>query len=247
MAGKASAKMGMNKTGLDTAPQLSKEMIESSKNGPVSHGNGTVSPEAVRADYIKEAGPMGSVPPPTSLKGAAKSAAKALKGEKATVLIDKLGERMAFERTGTRLYEAMIAKCKALGGSSSDSLLEDLEHICADELKHFHMLWDCLEHLGADPTVETPSADVAGLVSQGVPKVVTDPRTTLAHALQAILVAELTDNEGWEMLIELVEAFDQTDMAEQFRDALAEEENHLAIIREALTREINQEAHIAAS
>jgi hypothetical protein len=48
------------------------------------------------------------VPPPTSMKGMAKSALQALKGEKATVLIDKLAERLAFERTGTRLYETLI-------------------------------------------------------------------------------------------------------------------------------------------
>jgi rubrerythrin len=239
--------MGMNKTGLETAPQLSKEMMQSSQNGPVSQGNGGVSADAVRAEYIKEAGTVGSVPPPTSLKGAAKSAAHALKGEKATVLIDKLGERMAFERTGTRLYEALITKCKALGTSSGGSLVDELEHICGEELEHFHMLWDCLKQLGADPTVETPSADVSALASEGIPKVVTDPRTTLAHGLQAILVAELVDNEGWEMLVELAEDFDQTDMAERFRGALAEEENHLVIIREALAREIHQEAEVGAS
>jgi hypothetical protein len=247
MAKKQSAKMGMNKTGLETSPKLSKEMVESSSDGPVPPGNGGITPDAVRAEYIKEAVPIGSVPPPTSLKGAAKSAMQALKGEKATVFIDKLGERLAFERSGTRLYEALIVKCKALGGSPGGPTVDELEQICAEELEHFHLLWDCLKQLGADPTVETPSADVSALASEGIPKVLTDPRTTLAHGLQAILAAELVDNEGWEMLVKLAESFGQTDMVDQFREALAQEENHLVVVRDWLTNEVNREAHIGAS
>ncbi len=32
------------------------------------------------------------------------------------VLMDKLGERLAFERSGTRLYDALLVKCETLGG-----------------------------------------------------------------------------------------------------------------------------------
>ncbi|HWO43354.1 MAG TPA: ferritin-like domain-containing protein [Candidatus Eisenbacteria bacterium] len=245
-AKKESAEMGMNKTGLATAPKLSKEMIESSESGPVSASHGGMSPASVRAGYIKERETIGSVPPPTSMKGAGKTAMAALKGEKATVFLDKLGERLAFERSGTRLYEALIEKCRALGTNKGGVTIPQLERICHEELKHFHMLWDCIEQLGADPTVEMPSADVAAVISGGIPKVITDPRTTLAQCLEAMLAAELVDNDGWEMLIELADEFEQTEMAEKFREALAEEENHLSVIRECLKREIRQEARLTA-
>ena len=55
------------------------------------------------------------MPPPTSLKGVAKTAVDMLKGSKPTVFIDKLGERAAFERTGTRLYQGALAKFDVLG------------------------------------------------------------------------------------------------------------------------------------
>jgi hypothetical protein len=84
MAKTESAEMGMNKTGIGTAPMLSKEMIESSRTGSVSAGD-SIPPAELRAEYIREGQVIGSVPPPTSMKGMAKSALQALKGEKATV------------------------------------------------------------------------------------------------------------------------------------------------------------------
>ena len=43
------------------------------------------------------------------------AALQALKGGPPTQFLDKLGERLAFERTGVRLYEALISKHEALG------------------------------------------------------------------------------------------------------------------------------------
>jgi ferritin-like protein len=244
MAKSESAELGMNKTGIATAPRLSKEMIEASRTGPVSSGH-SITPADVRAEYIKEGQTVGSVPPPTSLTGMAKSALQAIKGEKPTVLIDKLAERLAFERTGTRLYELLIEKAQAVKTNNGSGTIGELERICREELAHFHLLWDLIEKLGADPTVETPSADVAALASQGIPKVLADPRTTFAQCLEAILTAELVDNDAWQRLIDLVQGFNQTEMADQFRTALNQETEHLAFVRRCLTEEINREAGIS--
>lgn len=240
------AAMGMNKTGMATAPRLSKEMVESSTDVAVSSA-GAVRPEDVRMAYIRQGVNVGSVPPALSLKGLAKSATQAIKGKKPTVLIDQLAERLAFERSGTRLYEALIVKCQALGNSDKPSAIAKLEHICREELEHFHMLWECVEKLGADPTVQTPSADTAAVASQGIPQVLLDPRTTLAQCLEAILAAELVDCDAWERLTELAEGFGQTEMVEQFREALAQEQEHRIVIRDLLVGEIKGEAGISAT
>jgi rubrerythrin len=243
MSRNESAEMGMNKTGMATAPRLSKEMVESSSDVAVT-ADGNLTANDIRAEYIQRRAKVGSVPPPASLKGMAKSALQALKGEKATVLIDKLAERLAFERSGTRLYEALIAKCNALGNSTSDTL-QKLEHICREELNHFHMLWECIEKLGGDPTVQTPSADIAAVASQGIPKVLSDPRTTFAQCLEAMMTAELVDYDAWDRLTELAEGFNQSEMVEQFREALAQEKEHQIIIRELLAAETKVEAGIS--
>lgn len=241
-----SVEMGMNKTGMATAPRLGKEMIQSSSEVSVV-GNGAASPDDIRLEYIHQGAKIGSVPLPLSVKGAATAALQALKGEKPTVLIDKLAERLAFERSGVRLYEALMLKCEAFGNSEKGATLQKLEHICSEELEHFHMLWNCVEQLGGDPTVQTPSADIAAVASEGIPKVLLDPRTTFAQCLEAIMTAELVDGDAWERLAELAHGFNQTEMVEQFRQALAQEKEHQVIIRDLLTVEIKEEAGIGAT
>jgi rubrerythrin len=239
-----STEMGMNKTGIGTAPRMSKEMIESSQEAILPR-DGALTAENARMEYIQQGAKVGSVPPPLSAKGMAKSVLQAIQGKKATVLIDKLAERLAFERSGVRLYESLMLKCKAAGGA--DGSMAKLEEICSDELRHFHMLWACIEKLGGDPTVQTPSADTAAVASQGIPMVLADPRTTLPQCLEAILTAELADCDAWERLTELAEAFNQKEMGEQFAQALAQEKDHRVFIRDLLERELRNEAGVEES
>lgn len=239
------AELGMNKTGIATAPRLSKEMIESSSDVAVA-GDGALSrAEDVRLFYFRSAAKLGSVPPPASVKGMAKSVIQAVQGKKATLLIDKLAERLAFERSGTRLYEALMLKYKAADRADNGETRAQLEQICADELRHFHLLWECIENLGGDPTVQTPSADTMAVASQGLLQVLLDPRTTFPQCLEAILTAELVDCDAWERLTELVEGFNQTQMAEQFAQALTQEKEHRVVVRDLLEREVKEEAGIS--
>jgi hypothetical protein len=85
--------------------------------------------------------------------------------------------------------------------------------------------------LGGDPTVMSPCADTVMVSSLGLLQVLTDPRTNVAQCLQAILTAELTDNDGWRMLINLAEELGHADLASEFHAALTNEETHLASVR----------------
>ncbi len=217
-----------NRTGLGTAPVQGPRALEASEGWepPVAD------PSDTRASYAREAEPIGTVPPPTSLKGIYETAKGALiEGEKPTVLIDKLGERMAFERTGVRLYEALIGRVDALGSFEGGPSLEQLRRFRDQEAQHMALLKECLESVGADPTAVTPSADLAGVESEGVGKVLGDPRTTVPQCLHAILVAELVDRDGWELLIDLADLLGHDEMASGFREAHAEEEEHLRQVR----------------
>jgi Mn-containing catalase len=66
---------------------------------------------------------------------------------------------------------------------------EDLNHIYIEELEHFKLLQKAIANLGGDATVQTPSADVVGVLSHGIVQVVSDPRTTIPQTLQAVLSA----------------------------------------------------------
>lgn len=231
--------IGMNRTGVQISPKLAKEMEESSRKMEPPPGDEAKIAE-VRMAYQARATPIGTMPPPGTVKGMAKSAGKALKGEKATALLDKMGERMAFERTGVRLYEAMVTKLMASGELDEIGLTEEaLRTIQMDELRHMHIMVEAIEKMGGDPTTETPCADVVGVEASGLVEVLTDPRTTVSQGLSAILAAELVDNASWELLADLAREFGSEAMAETFEEAHRAEMDHLRRVKswyEALAR-----------
>jgi rubrerythrin len=235
-----SAKLSLkNRTGLQMSPAQSREMLDSTEDQvttalPSPQNDGLAE---VRAEYIASAEPLGTVPAPLSVTGMVKSATNMLAGNRLQAFVDKLAERAAFERGGTRLYDALLAKYSGRAHADDDD--SDVEHvpyetlleIRAQEAEHFLMLSECITQLGCDPTAQTPCADVAGMQSTGLVQTVTDPRTTLAQSLSAILAAELVDVAGWDLLAEMAEAMGQEDMSGRFREALRHEEQHLEIVR----------------
>ncbi len=233
----------MNRTGIQTSPVESKRMVEGAEQltpveGMPMDGAGI----RTRMMFAKEADNIGTVPPPGTLKGAAKTAFQTLKGNKPTVFLDQLGARLAFERTGTRLYDALLIKFEAEGGWDGGPTAAELRQIREEELQHFEMLKECMQNLGADPTAMTPAADVCAVASEGVMKVVVDPRMTLAQSMEGILIAELADHDGWDMLVTLADSMGKNEFANRFRQALADEDRHLMLVRGWLSQRVEAEA-----
>lgn len=246
MTTKDPTKTGMNRTGVATSPIHSKELIEGATAGMPQAAIDTTGIARVRLEYAREAEPLGTMPPPASLKGAVKTVKEALKGERANPLIDMLGERLAYERTGVRVYDALITKLEAgpalPGGPSPD----DLRTIRDQELAHMQMLKSAIERLGADPTVMTPAADTILVTSSGVVKVIADPRTTMPQALRATLGLELVDVDSWDLLVDMVGRVGETEMAAEFQRAADQEEEHVARVRSWLTDLVAEEIGVAA-
>lgn len=237
-------KTGKNVTGIGTSPIDSKKTIEFAQQCPVTSGDEYALKQA-RENYAKETeNGFGSIPAPATVKGLAHLAMDAFKGQKAAVFINLLGERLAFERTGVRLYDAVIAKFDACGGFDGGPTREDLMSFREAELRHFALVHDAIEKLGGDPTVMTPNADIVGVQATGLLQVVSDPRTCVEQCLLALLTAELVDNDGWAMLIELADAMGHDDMAEAFEEAKREEDHHLASMRQWLSAFVGSEAHV---
>ena len=254
---------GPNRTGAAINPDGIESMLEAVQDLSPPVPISTLEMDAQRQLYIAEADAVGSIPPPNSILKNTIARVKGVTGASSmSILLDKLGERIAFERAGTRLYSALITKYLALTNSGAaplppadaivnsmvdgdgngvgdagaerlegETAMDTLLRIRAEELSHFRMLCDCVKTLGGDPTSQTPCADVTATASMGLVQVVTDPRTTLAQSLNAILTAELTDNAGWELLIELATMAGQDALVEPFNAALAAEREHLAIVR----------------
>jgi rubrerythrin len=204
-------------------------MIEGANAGAPAPDGRSFEEEHLR--WARQASPVGTMPPPASVRGAAKTTVDLVQGKKTNVLLDMLGERLAFERTGTRLYEGLLVKLEAASVHPGGPTRAELEGIRDDELRHVALLKEAIEKLGADPTVMTPSADVVGVAGQGWVQVMGDPRVTLTEGLKVILQAELVDNESWSSLAELTSALGHDQLADRFRDAFADEEEHLALVR----------------
>ncbi len=263
--------LGMNRTGMQMSPLHGTGMMDYARahaqDAPADEGQ----MEEMHRVYAEEAEKLGSVPVPGSVKGVVKATASKIKGNRPEVLIDKLGERLAFERTGTRLYEAMIMKVSGLQGlgDMAQSLDTDnaetdayealgtdgnpqavgsrvdlltLQRIRSEEQEHMMLVRQALEELGADPTAMTPCADIAGVTGMGLMQTLTDPRTTVAQCLNALLTAELTDHAGWELLMELAEDLGHDDMAVRFSVAATTEAEHTSTVKEWLRTEVMTQA-----
>jgi rubrerythrin len=222
--------IGMNRTGIQMSPIDTKEMLDNTGEVRGEPGDESALLE-MRSDYIANSDAIGSIPLPGTLTGAVNMGVQMLKGDSPQILLDKLGERLAFERTGTRLYDALITKCEVMLDGEISMTLDDLESIRADEARHFMIVRDAIETLGGDPTSQTPSADVAGVESIGLVQVLNDPRTSIAQSLHAIMTAELSDKAGWETLIALADEHELTEMVNDFTEALNHEREHLALVQ----------------
>lgn len=238
------SELGMNRTGIQTSPVHGKEAIEGAAKTPPSSPGEASAIWRVREELAREVGNLGSVPPPGTLKGMAKTAVGLLKGGRATVFIDKLGQRAGFECTGVRLYEAVLSKLDVFGSWEGGPSRVELEKIRRDELSHFALVKRSIQGLGGDPTALTPAADLQANLSEGVPRMLVDPRVNLLQSLEGLLVVELTDNAGWELLIELARELGHDELAEDFQRALDVEQEHLTLVRSWLAAGTLREAKV---
>lgn len=218
---------GKNRTGIQTSP-VDSQAMQDAEAAPAANFEDELALAEMRNDYIIHADTVGSVPLPDPDAGPGKIM---LRGDSPDIMLDKLGERLAFERTGTRLYDALITKCDAMLNGELSMTIVDLEEIRADEARHFMMLSEAIEALGGDPTSQTPSGDLAGVESMGLVQVVNDPRTTIAQSLHAIMTAELSDKAGWETLVALADEHELIEMVDDFTEALNQEREHLALVQ----------------
>lgn len=226
----ATPSTGDNKTGIKRAPKKAQQMVEASEQ-LVSDPAEADQAAKVREEYARDAEPIGSVPPPASVKQVTKAAKQKAKGESPNLFVDKLGERLAFERTGVRIYQALIGKLEAYGSFPGGPTAEELEQILEEELLHFQAIEQVILKMGGDPTAVTPAADFHANVSKGIGDVLGDPRTTFAQCLEAVLIAELADNDAWEALTELAETAGDDKVLATFQQALADEAEHLVKVR----------------
>ena len=146
-------------------------------------------------------------------------------------VLDKLGARLQFERTGTRLYDALISKLDAYGSFDGGPSRAQLVEIRDQEHAHALLAQELIRGLGGDPTMMTPCASLQATASRGIVDVLVDPRTSLIDCLETILVAELADQDSWAALARSAEALGDAGMAAKITQAQQTELQHLKKVR----------------
>ncbi|WP_437751188.1 hypothetical protein [Sorangium sp. So ce1389] len=150
--------------------------------------------------------------------------------------IDLLNERLTYERASVRLYDSIVEKVGRAADPGLLNLLGQLREYRDQEKEHEEWLEAQIRALGGDAHAETERSRLITIESQGIGQVVLDGDQNPAHLFHALLTAELVDNAGWQLLLELADEVDDDEARESFRKRLHEEEDHLILTRQVVER-----------
>jgi hypothetical protein len=146
-------------------------------------------------------------------------------------LLDLLNERLTFERAGVRLYDTIIGKMKKAGEKEVvGSMLGQMKEHRDQEKEHEEWLEEQIRALGGDAHASSEMADLVERESKGIEEVVADD-VELPHLFHALLTAELVDDAGWKLLLEIADDADDDEARRELRRRAHEEEDHLIFVR----------------
>jgi rubrerythrin len=155
-------------------------------------------------------------------------------------VLDLLNERLVFERAGVRLYDKILGRMRNSGDPRIAALFERFEQNRNEEKEHEEWLEEQIRSLGGEAHALSEKSVLVRAESQGIEHVIQrDPR--LPNDFHALLTAELADNAGWDLLVQLASEFGDRDAKSEFKKRLHEEEKHLLIVRQAVTDLSKQE------
>jgi bacterioferritin (cytochrome b1) len=160
-------------------------------------------------------------------------AMKELAAKNKDKVIDLLNERLVFERSVVKLYDAILANMAGSNVPEIARMAPEMKEHRDQEKEHEEWLEEQIRALGGSAHQRTEMSDLIEAESSGVEKVVTSDKN-LVHQMHALLTAELVDNAGWELLLELADDADDRDARREFRRRLHEEEEHLHFVRRAV-------------
>jgi bacterioferritin (cytochrome b1) len=150
-------------------------------------------------------------------------------------VIDLLTERLVFERAGVRLYDQVIARMRESSDENITRMLETMQEHRGEEKEHEEWLEECIRKLGGDPDAETEHSRLVREESKGIEEVVEND-TSLPHLFHALLMAELADNAGWDLLHGIASELGDSAAKKEFAKRLREEADHLLFVRKAVQK-----------
>ncbi len=150
-------------------------------------------------------------------------------------VIDVLNERLAFERAGVKLYDRVLEVVRTSADENAKRMQEELQQHRDEEKEHEEWLEEQIRSLGGDAHSETDKSRLVTRESKGIEEVVMSD-AQLPHLLHALLAAELVDNAGWDLLVQLADEAGDREAKREFKKRLHEEEDHLLFVRKAVEK-----------
>lgn len=166
--------------------------------------------------------------------GGVSRAMKKLAQQHPDKLLDLLSERLAFERTAVQLYDSVLSKLRIRRDKCVLAMVETLTKQRNEEQDHEVWLEAQVRALGGDAHTET---DLSGLVereSRGILDVIAQD-DELPHLFHALLTAELVDENGWKLLLELANEADDAVARREFELRAAAERKHVIYVRSVVS------------
>ncbi|RKH71136.1 ferritin-like domain-containing protein [Corallococcus aberystwythensis] len=185
----------------------------------------------LRVHLMRIAGHLGELHLP-DFQEVVGNALQAAEGPTPLLFVAQLRERLAFERTSSRLYAGLLMKTHVLGSYPGGPTPERLVELHNQELDHLNLIRECIYRLGVDAPRMMAQGDSADPRTHGLLRAVDDPCATLQDALRAVLISEILNNAGWALLVDLAQELGPPDLVDAFREVLREETLHLEEVTE---------------
>jgi len=155
-------------------------------------------------------------------------------------VIDLLNERLAFERTGVRLYDRMLLRMRLTEDREIGRMIDRMQRYRDEEREHEEWLEGQIRDLHGDDHMPTEKSVLVLAETQGIERVVQrDP--WLQHDFHALLTAELADTAGWDLLVRVAEEFGDREARREFKQRHREELEHVLFVRKVVERFVKRE------
>jgi bacterioferritin (cytochrome b1) len=150
-------------------------------------------------------------------------------------VIDLLNERLAFERAGVKLYDRVLDVMRSQTDENAARMMDEMQAHRDEEKEHEEWLEEQIRSLGGDAHAETEKSRLVTRESKGIEEVVMSD-AQLPHLFHALLAAELVDNPGWDLLVQIADEAGDGEAKRAFKKRLHEEEDHLLFVRKAVEK-----------
>jgi rubrerythrin len=156
-------------------------------------------------------------------------------------VLDLLTARFVYECASVKLYDKILAKMSATGGEDVLRMQRKMSELRDEELEHEQWLESQIRAAGGDAHGQSEMSRLEEMETSGVEKVVLEGDEPLPKMFHALLLAELGDNAGWDLLANLAAEAGDHEAKRAIRRRLREEEEHLIFVRRVVQRQARRD------